>query len=89
MSKNSFYNNMIFNVYSGGEVVITNFTAGNNAKITVASGGSLTVIGNLTLGGGAELTIDGILNVNGNVTPGASSELSSCFFGMHSKRAPT
>lgn len=68
-------NNMVFNIYSGGNVIISDLTADQNATLTINGGGTATITGDMTFGGGAIVTVDGTLTVDGDVTVGSGSTL--------------
>lgn len=68
-------NNLVFNIYSGGSLTITNITADQNADLTINGGGSATVTGNMTFGDNATVDVDGSLTVDGNVIVGSGSTL--------------
>ena len=64
-----------FNVLGGGQVeVLGDVVAGNNASISIDSGGSFIIDGNLTIGSGT-ITSDGVLSVNGVITGATPSGL--------------
>ena len=68
-------NNVVFTVYSGGSVQITNFITKNGANINIEAGGTATITIDMILKNGATLNVDGLLIIENNLTVGNAAVL--------------
>lgn len=68
-------NNLELIIYTGGTLSVNGISADQNAKISISGGGTATVLGDLTTGNNADVTVDGSLTVDGNISVGNNSTL--------------
>lgn len=67
----NFSNNTIIRINSGGMLTITgNINFSNKAQLIIETGAVLNITGNMSMSGLTTGTIDGLLNVSGNLTGG-------------------